>query len=129
MRGQTTAEPAEAAAAIPQAIPPKMTTWRAYLVRCIDGSLYAGVSTDVKARVAAHNTGKGARYTRARRPVVLAWRSSALTKVAAHRLEWQLKQLLVQDKRILAGAASPKRTQLTRRLLALARHGAAAVLK
>jgi putative endonuclease len=46
-----------------------MARWFVYVVRCRDGSLYTGVSTDVDSRVAVHNAGKGARYTRARRPV------------------------------------------------------------
>lgn len=80
------------------------TPWRAYLVRCADGSLYAGVSTDVARRVAAHAAGRGARYTRSRRPVVLAWRSPPLDKRAAHRLEARLKRLPRSDKlRLAAG--------------------------
>ena len=45
--------------------------WFVYLVRCRDGTLYTGVTIDPEARVRAHNAGRGARYTRARRPVVL----------------------------------------------------------
>lgn len=97
--------------------PTATATWRAYLVRCTDGSLYAGVSTDVPARVAAHNAGQGARYTRARRPVALAWRSPPLTKVAAHRLEYRLKRLAVGDKRVLAAAPTPARRRLVRQLV------------
>lgn len=45
----------------------------AYLVRCVDGSLYAGWTNNLKHRLAAHNAGKGARYTRNLRPVILDW--------------------------------------------------------
>lgn len=92
--------------------------WRAYLLHCADGSLYAGVSNAVTARVAAHNAGQGARYTRARRPVTLAWRSLALDKSPAHRLEARLKRLSRTDKLVLIGALSPRRRRVVKALLA-----------
>jgi putative endonuclease len=97
--------------------------WRAYLLRCADDSLYAGVSNDVSARVAAHQSGRGARYTRARRPVVLEWRSPALDKRAAHRLEARLKRLTRTEK--LAITTGEGRG-LLRRLLRAARQPALA---
>ncbi|HEX4404887.1 MAG TPA: GIY-YIG nuclease family protein [Polyangia bacterium] len=66
-----------------------MARWFVYVVRCADGSLYTGISTDVTARVAAHNAGRGARYTRSRRPVELVHterknsQSTALKREAA----------------------------------------------
>lgn len=90
--------------------------WRAYLARCADGSLYAGVSTDVAARITAHAAGRGARYTRSRTPVVLAWRSRALGKSAAHRLEARLKRLRRIEKCALAGPESTPRRRLVRQL-------------
>ena len=48
-----------------------MARWFVYVVRCADGSLYTGISTDVPARVAAHNAGRGARYTRAGTSVLI----------------------------------------------------------
>lgn len=92
-------------------------TWRAYLLRCADDSLYAGVTNDVPRRVAAHAAGKGARYTRVRLPVVLAWRSIPLAKAAAHRLEWRLKQLDRSDKLALVGPVTAVRRRLLRRLM------------
>ena len=54
---------------------PSLRPWFLYLLECRDGSYYAGISTDVEARFAAHQAGKGARYTRARPPLrVLAVR-------------------------------------------------------
>lgn len=94
------------------------TTWRAYLVRCGDGSLYAGVSTDVARRVAEHAAGRGARYTRSRPPVELAWRSTKLDKRAAHRLEWRLKRLSRDDKLLIAVGRG---RNVLRRLLNLCR--------
>ena len=98
-----------------------MTTsriWRAYVLRCADGTFYAGVTNDVIARVAAHNTGKGARYTRARRPVTLTWRSRPLEKSPAHRLEARIKRISRADKDVLIGAVSAQRRRVMRALFA-----------
>lgn len=67
--------------------------WSVYVVACNDGSLYVGLSNDVVARVAAHNAGTGARYTRSRSPVRLRWRWDCKTSEDARRLEGLLKQL------------------------------------
>ena len=67
--------------------------WVVYLVRCSDNSLYCGISNGLKNRLLEHNTGKGAKYTRSRRPVKLAGVSSKLTKNDALRLEYRIKQL------------------------------------
>ncbi len=63
-----------------------------YVVRCADGSLYVGYARDVVARVALHSAGRGARYTRARRPVRLRWFWQTTTE-RARRLEGLLKRL------------------------------------
>jgi predicted GIY-YIG superfamily endonuclease len=63
-----------------------------YLLRCADGSLYCGYTTDLDARVATHNSGKGAAYTRSRRPVVLAWSESHPTLSEALRREAEIKR-------------------------------------
>ena len=49
-------------------------SWWVYLLRCADGSLYTGITTDVERRTAQHNTGTGAKYTRSRGPVVPVFR-------------------------------------------------------
>ena len=67
--------------------------WVAYLVRCSDKSLYCGISNDLKNRLSEHNSGKGAKYTRSRRPVELVGVSSELTKTEALKLEYRIKQL------------------------------------
>ena len=67
--------------------------WVAYLVRCSDNSLYCGISNDLKERLLEHNSGKGAKYTRFRRPVELVGISSELTKSDALKLEYKIKQL------------------------------------
>ena len=67
--------------------------WAVYLVRCADGSLYTGVATDVARRVAEHNAGTGARYTRARGPVALVHQEPARDRSAAQRREAAIKRL------------------------------------
>ncbi len=68
-------------------------TWRVYMLRCADGSLYTGCTNDLKRRTAAHNAGKGARYTRSRRPVTVVWSRRVKDKSAALSLEARIKQL------------------------------------
>lgn len=63
-----------------------------YMVRCADQSLYTGWTLDVPRRVAAHNDGRGAKYTRSRSPVTLAWCQGFPTKHEAMHWEWQIKQ-------------------------------------
>ena len=67
--------------------------WVTYLLRCSDNSLYCGISNDLKSRLLDHNSGKGAKYTRSRRPVELVGVSSELTKSDALKLEHKIKQL------------------------------------
>jgi putative endonuclease len=75
--------------------------WFVYVVRCKDGSFYCGIAKDVKARIAEHNQGKGAKYTRGRGPVRVLVKSPALAKGAALRLEAAIKKL-PRDKKIEA---------------------------
>lgn len=62
-----------------------------YLLRCSDGSLYAGVTTDPKRRLAQHNAGKGGAYTRARRPVRMAVLETRPNRSSAQRREAEIK--------------------------------------
>ena len=72
--------------------------WVVYLVRCSDKSLYCGISNDLKSRVIEHNSGKGAKYTRSRRPVDLVGISPEMTKSEALKLEYRIKQLPANKK-------------------------------
>lgn len=63
-----------------------------YVLECADGSLYTGYTTDVTKRVATHNAGKGAKYTRTRLPVKLRYVESFATKAAAQSAEVYFKQ-------------------------------------
>lgn len=64
-----------------------------YIVRCRDGSLYTGYAVDVEKRLATHNAGHGAKYTRARLPVVLEYTETFKTKSDALKREYAIKQL------------------------------------
>ena len=75
--------------------------WTVYLARCRDGSLYTGIARDVAARIALHNRGRGARFTRARRPVVLVYAEPAPDRPAALRREWAIKRLSRANKETL----------------------------
>lgn len=79
-------------------------TWYVYLLRCADGSLYAGITTDPDRRLAEHNAGTGAKYTRARRPLALAWLEPAADRAAASRREHQVRTLAKVDKERLVAA-------------------------
>ncbi len=68
-------------------------SYSVYMVRCCDGSLYTGYTVDVARRVAAHNAGSGARYTKSRRPVVLAAYAAFSTRHEAMRAESLIKAL------------------------------------
>jgi len=77
--------------------------WYVYLLRCRDGSLYTGITTDLDRRLREHNRGRrGARYTRARRPVTLAWWERQPDRAAASRRERALRRLPAARKRALA---------------------------
>ncbi len=74
----------------------------AYLVRCSDNSLYAGWTNDIEKRLQSHNAGTGAKYTRARLPVTLAYLETFDTKSEAMKREAALKKLTHQQKEQLA---------------------------
>lgn len=83
------------------------TAWYVYMLRCADGTLYTGITTDIERRVAEHNgdCGLGARYTRSRRPVVLAYLENTDSRARAARREAAIKQLDRARKLALCGAA------------------------
>lgn len=76
-----------------------------YVLACADGTLYTGYAVDVAQRVAAHNLGRGAKYTKARRPVRLVASAAFATKRAAMSAEFRFKRLTRSQKEaLLAGA-------------------------
>jgi len=72
-----------------------MTDWVVYILRCADGRLYTGITTDLDRRLAQHNGLKrgGARFTRGRGPVELLYREGAADRASAARREAALKRL------------------------------------
>ena len=68
-------------------------TWFVYIARCADGSLYTGIARDVTARIAAHDAGRGARYTRGRGPLTLCAVRRCRGKGRALSLELAIKRL------------------------------------
>jgi putative endonuclease len=76
-----------------------------YLLRCADGSLYCGWTTDPARRLRQHQAGTASRYTKRRRPVAYALVLSVPDRSAALREEWRIKQLARSEKLALIGAA------------------------
>lgn len=75
--------------------------WHVYIIECADGSLYTGIAEDVAKRVAMHNAGTGAKYTRGRAPVCLRWSEVHNSKSSALRREYAIKQWKKEKKRLL----------------------------
>ncbi len=72
-----------------------------YILRCKDNSLYTGWTTNLENRINCHNLGKGAKYTRSRRPVELVYYECFDNKSEALKREYQIKQLTKQEKELL----------------------------
>ncbi len=72
-----------------------------YILECSDKSLYTGWTNDLKKRLEAHNAGTASKYTRARRPVTLVYYEEFLTREAAMKREYAIKQLSAVQKRKL----------------------------
>ena len=81
--------------------------WFVYIVRCADDTLYTGIAKDVTRRIEEHNSNNllASNYTRARRPVALAYREAVKTRSAAARREYEIKQMTRQEKEYLIGQA------------------------
>ncbi len=75
-----------------------------YILRCADGTLYCGWTTDLEARLATHNSGKGAKYTRSRRPVELVYSEAYEDRHDALSREWHIKRMTREEKLALAHA-------------------------
>ena len=87
-----------------------------YILRCGDGSLYTGWTNNLEKRLAVHNAGKGAKYTRSRLPVTLVYAARFDTRETAMRREWEIKHLsreeklaLVRDAALPQSASAPER--------------------
>ena len=69
-----------------------------YILRCRDGSLYTGWTNNLEKRLNCHNAGKGAKYTKARLPVELAYFETFQTKKEAMQREWEIKKMKKKKK-------------------------------
>jgi putative endonuclease len=81
-----------------------MSRWFVYILRCADDTLYTGITTDVSRRINEHNglsKIKGAKCTRARRPVKLVYSEPCTDRSAAGKREWEIKQLSRTQKMLL----------------------------
>ncbi|MEC1180641.1 GIY-YIG nuclease family protein [Metasolibacillus meyeri] len=76
-----------------------------YVLQCGDGSFYAGYTNDLERRVAVHNAGKGAKYTRVRLPVTCIYCEEYVTKREAMQKEYAFKQLTREKKEIYISSA------------------------
>ena len=75
-----------------------MSSWYTYIVRCVDESLYTGITNDIEKRIQRHNEGKGGAYTRSHRPVVLVWKELAKSSSAARKREAEIKKWSRKEK-------------------------------
>lgn len=73
-------------------------TWKLYILRCGDGTLYTGITTDVERRLEEHRSGKGAKYTRGRGPLELLYREDCGEKSTALKRELEIKALSRDEK-------------------------------
>jgi putative endonuclease len=90
-------------------VPRRPRGWRVYILRCGDGTLYTGATNDLARRVEAHALGRGARYTRARLPVLLLWSAPARGRGGAQRREAAIKRLPRAGKLALVAAGESGR--------------------
>ena len=74
------------------------TVWYLYILRCGDGTLYTGITTDVEKRLEAHRAGKGAKYTRGRSPLEMVYRETCGSHSDALKRESAVKKLTREQK-------------------------------
>ena len=79
-----------------------------YILKCGDGSLYTGWTNDLEKRIIAHNEGKGAKYTKSRRPVTLVYYETFETKEEAMSREYHIKRMSRREKEKLLDELSYK---------------------
>lgn len=81
---------------------PEKKVWFVYLLKCADGSFYAGICTDLARRLFEHNfSKKGAKFTRGRRPVALVFAEKCANRAAASRREMEIKKMKRAEKKIM----------------------------
>lgn len=85
--------------------------WSVYIIRCGDGSLYTGISTDVERRFRQHQSGKGAKFFRSRRPLAVAFQEIGHDKSSASCREAEIKKMSRQDKLALIDATGGRHSR------------------
>lgn len=75
--------------------------WYTYILKCADGSLYTGSTTDTSRRIIEHNSGKGGNYTRSRLPVSLVFREKHVNRSCAQKRESEIKKMTRKTKLLL----------------------------
>ena len=85
-----------------------VNTWKLYILRCGDGSLYTGITTDVEKRFTVHQSGKGAKYTRGRGPLEVVYTEECGDHSAALKRELEIKALTKEQKEILIKTEKPE---------------------
>ena len=85
-----------------------MKQWGVYILRCGDGTLYTGATDDFDRRLAAHRSGRGAKYTRGRGPLTPLYWEPCADASAAYRRECAIKRLPREKKLALCGGSGPK---------------------
>lgn len=82
------------------------TVWYIYILRCGDGTLYTGITTDVEKRLEVHRSGKGAKYTRGRTPLELVYTETCENHSLALKREREIKSLSREEKQKLIHSAT-----------------------
>lgn len=83
-----------------------MKQWCVYILRCGDGTLYTGMTDDFGKRLAAHKSGKGAKYTRGRTPLEAVYQEACESKSDALKREYEIKRLTRQQKLALIASGA-----------------------
>ena len=78
-----------------------ISTWFIYILRCADETLYTGITNKLSERIKKHNSGKGAKYTRSRLPVKIAYQEEVGEKGKALQREYAIKQLTRKEKLLM----------------------------
>jgi putative endonuclease len=86
---------------------PESQTWHLYLIRCADGSLYTGISTDVERRLQQHRNGRGAKRLRGQGPLELVFSQAVGDRASAQRTEYRVKRLPRARKEALIAGQIP----------------------
>ena len=80
--------------------------WFLYILKCSDGTFYTGITKDIERRLTAHNNGKGAHFTRSRRPVEIIYQETLKSRTQALVREFAVKSLPRKKKELLVAARS-----------------------